>query len=139
MRLAITGLGMLSTLGDDVISSCAALRCGLVRPAPLRFEVYSEDEEEGVARVVGHPLQGVTNGFEGIGLYINRSRFSAHLLAFPIARRISSSSTRQSCAPESIARDILMAFSAAASRPAPTAVVNPRSIMASSAAAVVPR
>lgn len=77
MRLAITGLGMLSTLGDDVISSCAALRCGLVRPAPLRFEVYSEDEEEGVAHVVGHPLQGVTNGFEGIGLY---TLMSAHAL-----------------------------------------------------------
>ncbi|MBZ4418521.1 hypothetical protein [Myxococcus sp. RHSTA-1-4] len=77
MRLAITGLGMLSTLGDDVISSCAALRAGLVRPSPLRFEVYSEDEEEGVARVVGHPLQGVTSGFEGLGLY---TLMAAHAL-----------------------------------------------------------
>ncbi|RKG85799.1 beta-ketoacyl synthase N-terminal-like domain-containing protein [Corallococcus terminator] len=77
MRLAITGLGMLSTLGEDVISACAALRCGMARPAPLRFEVYSEDDEEGVERVVGHPLQGITNGFEGLGLY---TLMAAHAL-----------------------------------------------------------
>ncbi|MCY1047538.1 hypothetical protein OV208_39935 [Corallococcus sp. bb12-1] len=77
MRLALTGMGMLSTLGDDVVSSCAALRCGMARPAPLRFDVYSEDEEEGVARVVGHPLQGLTNGFEGLGLY---TLMAAHAL-----------------------------------------------------------
>ncbi|RKH14599.1 hypothetical protein D7X74_19805 [Corallococcus sp. CA047B] len=78
MRLALTGMGMLSTLGDDVVSSCAALRCGIARPAPLRFDVYSEDEEEGVVRVVGHPLQGLTNGFEGLGLY---TLMAAHALS----------------------------------------------------------
>ncbi|MFY2557357.1 hypothetical protein ACN469_07020 [Corallococcus terminator] len=69
MRLAITGLGILSTLGEDVVTACAALRCGLARPAPLSFEVFSEDEEEGTTRVMGHPLKGIADGYEGLGLY----------------------------------------------------------------------
>ncbi|ATB27677.1 hypothetical protein [Melittangium boletus] len=69
MRLAITGLGMLSTLGEDVVTACAALRAGLSRPAPLRFEVFSPDEESGSAVVTGHPLKGIADGYEGVGLY----------------------------------------------------------------------
>lgn len=69
MRLAITGLGMLSTIGEDVVTACASFRAGLSRPAPLPFEVFSEDEEEGAALVMGHPLKGIADGYEGVGLY----------------------------------------------------------------------
>jgi len=69
VRLAITGLGMLSTIGEDVVTACASLRAGLSCPAPLPFEVFAEDEEEGSALVTGHPLKGVADGYEGVGLY----------------------------------------------------------------------
>ena len=69
MRLAITGLGMLSTIGEDVVTACAALRAGLSRPALLPFEVFSPDEEAGTALATGHPLKGIADGYEGVGLY----------------------------------------------------------------------
>lgn len=69
MRLAITGLGMLSTIGEDVVTACASLRAGLSRPAPLLFEVFSTEEDNGTALVTGHPLKGIADGYEGVGLY----------------------------------------------------------------------
>ncbi|HYO59982.1 hypothetical protein [Archangium sp.] len=68
MRLAVTGLGMVSTLGP-VVPGCAALRCGMVRPAPLDFHVVSSGDMPGVEAVTGHPLRGLTAGFTGLGLY----------------------------------------------------------------------
>lgn len=70
VRLAITGLGMVSTVGHDVVSACAALRAGMTRPAPLDFQVASSDDLA-VEAVTGHPLTGVTEGFSGLGLHVH--------------------------------------------------------------------
>lgn len=70
VRLAITGLGMVSTVGYDVVSACAALRAGITRPAPLDFQVASS-EDLAVEAVTGHPLVGVTDGFSGLGLHVH--------------------------------------------------------------------
>jgi len=77
MWLAITGIGMVCTLGHDAVTACAALRCGMTRPAPLDFEVPS-DEGIGNMRLTGHPLRGITEGFRGLGLYL---RLSTHALS----------------------------------------------------------
>jgi 3-oxoacyl-[acyl-carrier-protein] synthase-1 len=60
-RLAITGLGMATSLGDAV-TACAAARAGLVRPRPLPFFAGMDGEEPAV--VAGHPCPDVM-GFEG--------------------------------------------------------------------------
>ncbi|RKH24831.1 hypothetical protein D7Y13_25850 [Corallococcus praedator] len=69
MSLSITGLGLVCTLGHDVVSGCAALRCGMSRPHPLALQVASTGDEPGVEPVVGHPLRGLSDGFVGLGLY----------------------------------------------------------------------
>lgn len=61
---------MVSTVGYDVVSACAALRAGITRPAPLDFQVASRDDLA-VEAVMGHPLTGVSDGFSGLGLYVH--------------------------------------------------------------------
>ncbi|MFP2926888.1 hypothetical protein ACLESO_17145 [Pyxidicoccus sp. 3LG] len=74
--LAITGLGMVCTVGHDAATACAALRCGLTRPTTPDFEVPS-DEELGNVPLTGHPLVGISEGFQGLGLYL---RLATHAL-----------------------------------------------------------
>ena len=62
--IAITGLGMVTPLGLDVVSSCAAARAGLSRRAELAIEEADVDTLETVP-LRGHVVQGITNGFDG--------------------------------------------------------------------------
>src|SRR4051812_8067739 len=62
--IAITARGMVSSLGSDVITACAAARAGLVLPAPLDFQVSSPDDGRPEA-IAGHPAGEMTRGFEG--------------------------------------------------------------------------
>jgi 3-oxoacyl-[acyl-carrier-protein] synthase-1 len=65
--IAITGRGMVSSLGNDVRTSCAAARAGLVRPGELDyFQVLSSGDGEDVG-VTGYPARLWTLGFEGEG------------------------------------------------------------------------
>ena len=63
--LAITGAGMVSSLGLDIVTACAAARAGLVRTQLLDyFSVLSPDDFDSIALSV-HQAPFVTNGFEG--------------------------------------------------------------------------
>lgn len=66
--LAVTQLGMVSSLGLDVLGSCAAARAGLVRPAELDQFILDPDTSEPVA-LVGHPVGDYTLGFSELGLW----------------------------------------------------------------------
>ncbi len=58
----LTVCGMASALGNAV-HGCAALRAGIVRPCPIpEVEVVDIQDQLPVA-IVGHPVQGVTDGF----------------------------------------------------------------------------
>ncbi|WNG13778.1 hypothetical protein [Cystobacter fuscus] len=65
--LAVTGVGMVSALGEGVVGSCAASRAGIVRILPLdEPRLFDPDTGEGeLAR--GHSLPQVTGGFTGLG------------------------------------------------------------------------
>lgn len=67
-RLAITGLGMVSSVGHDVVTACASMRCGMSRPRPLELSVFDDEALEEVP-VAGHPLSGLTDGYVGLGLF----------------------------------------------------------------------
>ncbi|WNG53922.1 hypothetical protein F0U59_03290 [Archangium gephyra] len=62
--ITITGLGMVTPIGLDVVSSCAAARAGLSRRSELPIEEANVDTLETVP-LRGHVVQGVTNGFDG--------------------------------------------------------------------------
>lgn len=72
-NLCITGLGMVTALGRDAISSCAAARAGLSNPRELTTLDFASDAEFGDelkgerAKVHGHPILGSGDGFTGIG------------------------------------------------------------------------
>ncbi|MCY1082653.1 hypothetical protein [Archangium lansingense] len=67
--LLISGLGMVSTLGWDVTTACAAQRAGLVRRQPLD-DFWCFDESELDAPVIGAPIQGLTDGFIQSGVWV---------------------------------------------------------------------
>ncbi|WP_164012409.1 hypothetical protein [Pyxidicoccus trucidator] len=62
--IAITGLGMVTPLGLDVIASCSAARAGLSRRSELTLEETDVDTVESVP-LKGHVVRGLTEGFDG--------------------------------------------------------------------------
>jgi 3-oxoacyl-[acyl-carrier-protein] synthase-1 len=54
---------MISSVGWDASASCAAIRAGLVRPQPLPGVSVLDAETQQLVPLVGHPIQGYTEGF----------------------------------------------------------------------------
>lgn len=67
--VAITGLGMASSLGADVSVACAAARAGLTRTANTDF-VVADREAFAMVPVTGHPVGSLTLGFAELGLWV---------------------------------------------------------------------
>ena len=64
---AVKAIGMVSALGPDAATSCAAARAGISRATPIEaFQLYSE-EDWGNVGVIGHAANAVARGFEGFG------------------------------------------------------------------------
>ncbi|MDY7230922.1 hypothetical protein [Hyalangium rubrum] len=65
--LAVTGLGMVSSLGWDAVSSCAAARAGVLRLSPIDG-YFGRDPDTGDAEpILGHTVANCTEGFTGLG------------------------------------------------------------------------
>lgn len=68
--IAITGLGMASSLGMDIGNSCAAARAGITRPSELTCmnfrgaSHFGRETVDGVPQVTGH-VSGIGAGFTG--------------------------------------------------------------------------
>ncbi len=67
MRAAITGLGMISSVGNGAAASCAAIRAGISRPGPLPITVLDRDGLDAI-QVTGHPVP-LARGFEGLAVH----------------------------------------------------------------------
>lgn len=76
MRLAMTGLGLMSSIGHGAAPACAALRAGISRPSPLDWQGVDEDRPEAY-RVTGHPVRLLA----GLPLLSRLSRLGAWALA----------------------------------------------------------
>src|SRR5687767_13853597 len=65
----VSSLGMVTNLGRDVRTACAAARAGISRFAPLdEFTTYDPDLLE--APVIGGPITGFTDGFAATGAFV---------------------------------------------------------------------
>lgn len=70
-RAAITAIGMVSSLGHDAITACAAARAGLVQTdvlASMDFggeALFGVETIEGPPQVIGHPVAQLADGFRG--------------------------------------------------------------------------
>ncbi len=65
--LAVTALGVVSPLGWDAASSCAAARAGLLRLSPLDDYTGRNPDTGDAEPVLGHTVSGCTEGFTGAG------------------------------------------------------------------------
>ena len=65
--IAITGLGMVSSLGLDVVSSCAAAQAGISRINKLNTLQLMDTNTGELGYAVGCPVSGITDGYLGLG------------------------------------------------------------------------
>lgn len=69
--VAITALGMVSSLGRDLVTSCAAARGGLSLGAELKVMdfrtegLFGAETLDGPPSIIGHTVRGVADGFAG--------------------------------------------------------------------------
>jgi 3-oxoacyl-[acyl-carrier-protein] synthase-1 len=70
MRLAITSLGMITSIGRCAPSTCASQRAGIVRPQPIEYYQLVDEDTQAPTPLIGHPIRGYTEGFAGVGLWI---------------------------------------------------------------------
>jgi len=69
MRLAVTGVGMVTSVGRSATAACAAIRAGISRPRGVRYSVLDE-ETQAMERLTGHPIHGYTEGFTQSALWL---------------------------------------------------------------------
>lgn len=70
MSVAITSLGMVSSLGHDVVTSCAAIRAGLSRPREITYFALLDVESQETTPLTGHPIHGLAEGFNIVGFWV---------------------------------------------------------------------
>lgn len=70
MSLVITSLGMITSVGRDVVQSCASIRAGLRRPHEINYFDVLDPETQDIVPLIGHPIRGFTDGFNLVGLWI---------------------------------------------------------------------
>ncbi len=59
---------MISSVGHDATTTCSSIRAGLSRPSELDFGTLDEDMIP--VRVMGHPIDSITNGYYFIGRWL---------------------------------------------------------------------
>jgi 3-oxoacyl-[acyl-carrier-protein] synthase-1 len=66
---AVSSLGLVSNVGRDVRTACAAARAGISRLAPIEgATAFEPDELE--APIIGAPIVGLTDGFVATGSFV---------------------------------------------------------------------
>jgi 3-oxoacyl-[acyl-carrier-protein] synthase I len=72
IHLAVTGLGMVSSLGLDVVTSCAAARAGIMRITEVKTlnvalsPGFGRETPDGMPTLSGHAVPEVGHGYTGV-------------------------------------------------------------------------
>jgi len=86
LRLAIVQIGMVSSIGADVKTSCASARAGLSRPSQLPYIVVGPDGD--ASQATGHQADHLTKGFRGDGRLIRLLARALDDLSANVAREV---------------------------------------------------
>jgi len=81
MSLAITAMGMVSSVGLDVATTCASIRAGIQRPRDIDYFTVLDAEEQEPKPLTGRPIHGYTDGFTSVGLWLRLAIGSAQDMA----------------------------------------------------------
>jgi 3-oxoacyl-[acyl-carrier-protein] synthase I len=73
-RFVITGAGAVTSVGRSAPAACAAIRAGISRPRPVTWFKVLDQETQGLVPLMGHPIQGYTEGFVGWGRLVRLAR-----------------------------------------------------------------
>jgi 3-oxoacyl-[acyl-carrier-protein] synthase-1 len=73
--LAVTGLGLVCSVGHDVATACAAIRAGICRPRPVGIAGMDDSGPEPLP-IVGHPVHPLTDGFQFVGRWLRLAELS---------------------------------------------------------------
>ena len=68
--ISITALGAVTSVGPDAVTTCASIRAGLSRPAPLDGAVVLDMEDYKEVPVIGHPAGAIARGFSNVGRWL---------------------------------------------------------------------
>lgn len=70
MNLAVTGSGVICSVGRNSGDSCASIRAGIVRSQEIGYFDLLDPETQEPLPLVGHPVRGVTEGFSDVGRWM---------------------------------------------------------------------
>ncbi len=70
LAIDITGIGMVTAVGHDAMTACAAIRAGLSRPAELAGSSSYDLAAAKKVPLTGHPVEPITNGFTGVARWL---------------------------------------------------------------------
>ncbi len=70
MNLAVTGFGLITSLGHDARTSCAGIRAGISRAAPIAGAEVLDPDTQTLMPAVGHAAWGVTEGGSAIARWL---------------------------------------------------------------------
>lgn len=68
--LAVTAMGMVTSVGRSYVSSCASIRAGLTAPRPIKYFSLLDDEDQAPIPLTGYPVHAFTEGFTGLGRWV---------------------------------------------------------------------
>jgi 3-oxoacyl-[acyl-carrier-protein] synthase I len=66
----VTALGILSSVGEDAITVCAAIRAGISRPAEIDGSTALDLASASPIALTGHPIVPITNGYTGTARWL---------------------------------------------------------------------
>jgi 3-oxoacyl-[acyl-carrier-protein] synthase I len=70
MALAITGAGMITSVGPNLADSCAAIRAGIVRSEEIDQFTLVDTETQSLAPIIARPIHGFSEGFFVLGFWV---------------------------------------------------------------------
>ena len=74
MPLSIAATGLVTSLGHDAATSCAAIRAGLTRAAPLPDCTVLDPDSQMLVPAIGHAVWGLTEGGSPIARWLALAR-----------------------------------------------------------------
>jgi 3-oxoacyl-[acyl-carrier-protein] synthase I len=86
LSLEIVQIGMVSSIGADVNTSCASARAGLTRPSELSYIVVGPDGDS--TQATGHQADYITRGFRGDGRLIRLLAGALHDLSANVVKEV---------------------------------------------------
>jgi len=70
MNLIVTGIGMISAVGHDVITACASIRAGIIRPSDILHCPVLDEDSHKTEPLSGYPICNYTDGFGSVGRWV---------------------------------------------------------------------